>query len=401
MKNLKKLAALGLAGVMGVSALTGCGAGTKSTSGTESSASVTENSTSGTEKASVETKHHKISVGLYTDHGRAVDAINAYLDGIDDVIDVEFNTFVLSTYDENANLTAVQNEISAGAEGIIMTADMGTEAILKECASANVYVAGFLNDYNMSFYTAKEAVFGNEYFLGSVVDGPLDNKGYAEDVAADVIKNGYKHVGVATFPTWAYPLQQDLANAFIAKIDEYNKTAEEKIEVYDIAEVDFGTGLPATYFTDHPDMDCLFSVAAGASLVYPKMVSDNRTNIALYTTGFEATEDVENFRSSGNGTFKAICCSAPEAIVYPICLLIDKLNGTTYSDLPAEKERVDCAAYQIISDEEMELMKKTLYYTADYKDAAITGEDILNMCASYNPNATYKALKAKLLDLGI
>ena len=397
MINFKKLAALGLAGVMGVSTLAGCGAGANSNSGTEKASVETES----VDKASVETKHHKISVGLYTDHGRAVEAINAYLDGIDDVIDVEFNTFVLSTYDENANLTAVQNEISAGAEAIIMTADMGTEAILKECESANVYVAGFLNDYNMSFYTAKEAVFNNEYFLGSVVDGPLDNKGYAEAVAADVIENGYKHVGIATFPVWAYPLQQDLANAFIAKIDEYNKTAEEKIEVYDIAEVDFGSGLPATYFTDHPDMDCLFSVAAGASLVYPKMISDNRTNIALYTTGFEATEDVENFRSSGNGIFKAIACSAPEAIAYPICLIIDKLNGTTYSDLPVEKERVDCAAYQIISDEEMEQMKKTLYYTADYKDAAITGEDILNMCASYNPEATYAGLKAKLLDLGI
>lgn len=52
----------------------------------------------------------------------------------------------MSTYDEATNLTEIQNLISSGCNGIILTADMGTAAILEECASAGVYVAG-LDDF--------------------------------------------------------------------------------------------------------------------------------------------------------------------------------------------------------------------------------------------------------------
>lgn len=109
---------------------------------------------------------------------------------------------------------------------------------------------------------------------------------------------------------------------------------------------------------------------------------------------------MENFGSQGNGCFKGIMCSAPEAIAYPLCLIIDKLNGTTYKDLP-DAERVDCTPYIVLSDDDMAKMQKTLYYTADYKDAAITGEDILHMCASYDDSATYAKLTEAMNGLGL
>ena len=49
----------------------------------------------------------------------------------------------------------------------------------------------------------------------------------------------------------------------------------------------------------------------------------------------------------------------------------------------------------------MAKMQKTLYYTADYKDAAITGEDILHMCASYDDSATYAKLTEAMNGLGL
>ena len=45
--------------------------------------------------------------------------------------------------------------------------------------------------------------------------------------------------------------------------------------------------------------------------------------------------------------------------------------------------------------------EKSMYYSADYADALITGEDIVNMCASYNSGATYAALKDKMMHLGV
>ena len=392
MINLKKAAALGLAAAMSLSLLVGCGSGSGSTGGSAS--------TDGGSESTTATKHHKIGVGLYTDSGKSVEAIKAYLAGISDTVDCEFVYTTLSTYDEATNLTEVQNLISSGCEGLILTADMGTTSIIEECQAAGVYVAGFLCDYNQSMFTAHEQVFENEYFLGTVCDGWADASPYADMVAEQVIENGYKSVGIVIFPDYAYPNQTEVAKEFTAKIEEYNETAEEKIEVKEPTVLNFAP-IDATYFSENSDIDCLFSVAAGASFVYPQMVAAGRTDIALYTTGFEATEDVENFGSSGNGCYKGTMCSAPEAIAYPLCLLIDKLNGTVYSDLP-EAERVDCQPIIILSDEDMAKVKEnSLYYSADYADALITGEDIVNMCASYNPDATYANLVESLQHLGV
>ena len=345
----------------------------------------------------VKTVHHKIGIAHYTDAGKAVDAMRAFLDGISGPMNLEYVYATLSTYDEATNLTAIQNLIASGCEGILMSADMGTPAILEECESADVYLAGFLCDYNQSFWTANEEVFGNEYFLGTVCDGCADIGFYAEDVAAKVIENGYKHVGVVIFPEYAYPNQAACSRVFREKIDEFNATAADadKIEVYDDQVLNFAP-LEATYFSNYPEMDCLFSIAAGAGFVYPVMVASNKTNIPLYCSGFEGTEDCDNFGSSGNGCFKSVFCSTPEAIVYPLCLMVDKLNGTTYADLPEKAERVDCSVLEILSDEDMAKVKAgALYYSADFADAFLTGEDVVNLCASYNADATY----ANLVDV--
>lgn len=400
MIKFKKLAALGLAAVMSMSLLAGCG-GSDANEQTGGQTNEQENEQSGEQPegdaaAAAETKHHKIGVGLYTDQGQSITAIHAYLDGIQDVVDCEFQYVTLSTYDEATNLSMVQDLISSGCEGIILTADMGTNGILEECASAGVYVAGFLCDYNQSFFTAHDEVFGSEYFLGTVCDGYAVSTKYGELVAEKVSEGGYKNIGVLTFPSWAYPNQAEVVSAFKTKLAELNPEAT----VYDTVELQFSP-LEDTYLSEHPDMDCLFSVAAGASFVYPVLVAANKTDVALYTTGFEATDDVENFGTSGNGCFKGVMCSAPEAIAYPLCLLIDKLNGASYSDMPEMSERVDCEPYIVLSDEDMAKMQKTLYYSADYADAAITGEDILNMCASYNADASYADLVAAMGALGL
>lgn len=394
MFNFKKFAALGLAAVMSLSAFVGCGSSSSDSNGNSGDSASSE--------STVATKHHKIGVGLYTDSGRGIDALKAYLDGISDTVDCEFVYTTLSTYDEATNLTEVQNLISSGCDGLILTADMGSTAIKDECEAAGVYVAGFLCDYNQSYTTAYDEVFGNEYFLGTVCDGWADASPYAEMVAEDVIENGYKSVGVIIFPDYAYPNQTEAANVFKEKIEEYNKTvdASEQIEVKEPTVLNFAP-LDATYFSENSDIDCLFSVAAGSTFVYPQMVAAGRTDIALYTTGFEATEDAENFRSSGNGCFKGTMCSGVEAIAYPLCLIIDALNGTQYADLPAS-ERVDCSPIVIMSDEDMEKVKAgSIYYTADYANALITGEDIVNMCASYNPDATYAQLVESIQHIGV
>ena len=144
------------------------------------------------------------------------------------------------------------------------------------------------------------------------------------------------------------------------------------------------------------------SIAAGAGNVYPILVSAGKTDIKLYTGGFEGTDDVDNFGSRGNGCFQGLMFSTPEAVVYPLCLMIDKLNGYSYSDQPEGAERVDCSQMFIMDDEDMDKMVENgLYYDADFSKSLITGEEAKNLCASYNADATYAGLLDRINHLGI
>lgn len=396
----KKIVAVVLTVIMMVGLFAGCGNSKGEAAGDNGAA--TNGTTESANTADVKTNHYKIGVGLYTDTGKAVEAIKAYLEGISKDIDCEFTYVTLSTYDEATNLSAIQNLISSGCNGIILTADMGTTAIVKECQAANVYLAGFLCDYNMSYNTAHDEVFGNEYFLGSVADGKRDQSAYGTAVAEKVIEAGLKNIGVLVFPAYAYPNQALVDEAFRAKIAEYNETAgdADKINLVDTQELNFAP-LEDTYLSDHSDIDGLFSIAAGSGMVYPVLVANNRTDIKLYTTGFEGTDDADNFGTAGNQCYQSTMFSAPEAIVYPLCLLIDKLNGTTYADLPAEPEVVDCSPEIILSDDDLAKVKTNLYYTGKYEDSFINGADVVKLCASYNADATYANLVDTINHMGV
>ena len=348
-------------------------------------------------------QHHKIGVGLYVDSGRSVDAIKEYLAGISEAVDCEFVYTTLSTYDEASSLSEVQNLIASGCEGIIITADMGMKSIMQECEAAGVYVAGFLCDYNLSYNTQYDEVFGSDNFLGTVCDGWRDQSPYADIVAEKVIENGYKNIGTIIFPEFAFPNQVVVDQEFRTKIAEYNETVgdDEKINLVD-TQVNNFTPLEDTYLNSNPQLDCIFAICAGAGNVYPVMVAAGRTDIKLYTQGFEGTEDADNFGSHGNQCYQGIMFSTPEAIVYPLCLLIDKLNGTVYSDLPEEAEVVDCSPMLILSDEDLEKVEESaIYYTVDYEDALIKGEEVVDLCASYNPEASYSQLLERLNHLGV
>ena len=158
-------------------------------------------------------KKTKIGVGLYNDSGYFTENVRTYLSALGEAMNVEFIYVVLTQTDEAINLTKVQELIAAGCEGIILTLDMGTPTILKECADANVYVAGFLCDFNTSFYTAYEDVFKHPNFLGTASDGPCgDDLRAGYDYFDSLMEYNERHpeaplthVSMVTFPAWAFP----------------------------------------------------------------------------------------------------------------------------------------------------------------------------------------------------
>lgn len=378
MKTFKKLMALALAGTMAASSL--------------SMVSV-----------SAEPKKATIGVCFYQDTGKAVDATKAFLESLSDTLNVEFKYGTFTQTDEAANLTKVQELIASGVDGIIGTMDLGTQSILSECEAAGVYYGGYLCDFDTSYTNAYDDVFGNPNFVGTVTDGHnpddvcvgtqfFDSLIEYNESHADA---PLTHVSMAIFPSWAFPAQATAADQFVATVDEYNKTAETPITVDPLdEEVDVLNFAPldSTYFSKHPDTQAIMSFAAGTSFVYPTMVSAGvDSDIKLFTTGYEGGEE-SNFGSAGNQTYQQVIVTGVETIVYPLVLLLNKINETEFVDMPEKAERISTEQYIVNSDEDMELFVNSLYTTADVSAAAYTPEDVLNMTAFGNPDATYADL---------
>lgn len=323
----------------------------------------------------------KIGIGLYQDQGPAVTATREFLKGISEELNCEFVYVTLSQTDEAANKTAAQQLISSGCKGLILTMDSATEAILEECQNAGIYLGGYLTDYELSFDKVKD----NPNFVGTVVDGRYTGTAWGEEIAERIINEGYKNIGMIKFPSFAFPHQNEMDAAFRAKIDEYNQTAADadKITVQaETTELMFQP-LSADYFSANPDIDAIFGMCAGVDFIYPTLTQNNKTNIKLYTAGFSVDDSVlNNFGTSGNGCFQELVFSNVEAIVYPLVMLLNKIEGTEFSDNPTEAQRVDSSQIRITNNEELDTVKeKSMYYTGKFEDSFLSASDVSALLA--------------------
>ena len=380
MKSMKKVLALLLALAM-VFALAACGGN------------------GGSGKA--EMKHAKIGIGVYSDSGAGNDALKAYLKGLESTLNVEFAYTVLSTNDEALNITKVQELISAGCDGIIITMDSAMDAILKECADAGVYCAGYLCDFDNSYRNNYDGVFKNPYFLGTAADGGCGDevkRGY--DLFDSVIEYNdrnpeapIRHVAMTTFPPFAFPYQQVFVQQFVEKIDEYNAANPDKaieVDPFDPeTDILMFRPLDSTYFNKHPNIDAIVSICTG-SFVYPTMVSAGVSGtMKLFAAGYN---DGDNAVFGSKGAYQMEVISGVEAVTYPLVLLLNKINGVSFPDQPEFAERRSTSVILINSDEDMAKFENSIYLTANAENAFFTPEEVLNLTAFGNPDATYADL---------
>ncbi len=347
-------------------------------------------------------KKAKIGVALYQDAGAAVNAVKAYLESLTDTLNIELAYTVLSQNDQTTNITKIQELISAGCDGIICTMDSSTDAVLKECQDANVYLGGYLCDYDDSYRNKYDEVFKNPNFVGTVADGGC----------GDDIKRGYDffdslmeyneshpddpvtHVACATFPAFAFPYQRTFVDQFVEKVDEYNATAETPIEVdpfNDETDILMFQPMDSTYFAKHPGIDGIMSFCSG-SFVYPTIVSTG-ADVKLFAAGYS---DGDNAAFGSKGPFQQEIVCAVESVTYPLVLLLNKINGVDFPDMPENAERRSCSTLIINSDDDLAKFENSIYLTANPDDAFLTPEDVLNLTAFGNEKATYADLVAIL-----
>ncbi|BCJ94225.1 hypothetical protein acsn021_17940 [Anaerocolumna cellulosilytica] len=387
--KLKKIIAACMAGIMLVG-LTACGNNGKKGSDNATATPAVNEENAG-ETAGYDFSNVKIGVLGFFQSGETMDAVTAYMDALSKEVGFTYEYVAGSSYDEQTNITAAQNLIASGINGLILCMDNGTEAILEECENAGVYLAGYLTDMESSFDKIKDS----KYYLGNVNDGLYDNSSIGEKAAELVIQNNNKKVGVVTFPLNYYPHKQEAIDAFTAKVNSYNETAADKIDIYDTQELMF-TQLEDTYFATYPELDSIFGLASG--FIYPAMVSSGRTDVDLYTTGFKKDDNA----AFNNEEIKMFTLSSTEAIVFPMALLLNEIAGQPYADKPSTAERADTSVIFVTNKDEMAtLSEECLFYTADVEDAFISPEGFKSYLTVYNDNANYADLKEVLLKMSM
>ena len=398
MKKFTRRNFLQAAGIAaGAAALAACG--DKPASSTPASSGAP--ASSGSTETKKEFKKCKIGVGFYSDHGPAYENGKKYLEALGAAMNAELTYVTLSSTDEQANLDAAQKLIAANVDGIMFSMDSSMTTIIDECESAEVYLAGFLADYDSSFRNTYDQVFKNPYFLGTVADGSTsDNLVAGHDFFDSLIEYNkahadapITHVSMCTFPTFAFPQHAVYVQQFVADVEEYNKTAAAPITVDPFdgdTDVLMFRPMDSTYLSKHPGIQAIVSFCA-AQFVYPTLVSANQNGpIKIFAAGY--TEGDENdFAETGNGTFQQEIVSAIEAYIYPFVLLINKINGVAFPDMPEVAERVSVSRLIVNSQADLDIFKEGLYLSGDVSKALFSPEEVAEMTA-LNPNATYAQL---------
>ena len=300
--------------------------------------------------------------------------------------------------DAAGNLTAVSNGMTTDVVGLIASQDGGVAAIMEQYPE--LYVAGYNTDMTSVFTAggANEAVLQNPKFLGTICDGFQDGADMGHQYFEVVKEKGWQKVSVVNFPGYAYPNQIAAVNAFMADVEAYNATAENKINVVsDPLTLEFQP-LADSYFLEdgHDDLDAIVAFCAGIDFVYPTMVTaklngfcDMRTQII--TGGFNNNADiVADIGEDKNIAW--ICISPSEDPAYAMVLLDNAISGKQYADFAVE--RIDSKPYVIDSVADINAaMTVGMMGTGDVTKAQVSVDEVLNLCVRNNAEATYAGLK--------
>lgn len=300
--------------------------------------------------------------------------------------------------DAAGNLTAVSNGMTTDVVGLIASQDGGIGAIMEQYPE--LYVAGYNTDMTSVFNAggANEAVLQNPKFLGTICDGFQDGADMGHQYFEVVKEKGWQKVSVVNFPGYAYPNQTAAVNAFMADVEAYNATAENKIEVVSEPLTLEFQPLADSYFLEngHDDLDAIVAFCAGIDFVYPTMVTaklngfcDMRT--VMITGGFNNNADiVADIGEDRNIAWISI--SPSEDPAYAMVLLDNAISGKQFADFAVE--RIDSKPYVIDSVADIDAaMTVGMIGTGDVTKAQVSVDDVLNLCVRFNAEATYAGLK--------
>jgi len=311
--------------------------------------------------------------------GPQYEAQKAYAEYLCDQMGYDFKVvYGDSQNDPDGNLQAVKNGMTSDVVGLILSQDGGVANIMEEYP--DLWVVGHNSDFN-SIYSdipqvaTSASVKDNEKWLGTLADGHIDGNDTAQQMFDYIKAQGWKSVGIVSFPGFAYPNLQVAS----AKLVELCEAAG--IQVPGGAVEIMFQPLEESYFQEagRGDLDAVVGLCAGTSFVYPTLLQAKADGLCaektkLVTSGFDS--DPSLIADVGeNGTIAYLSISPNEDIAYGLTLLDLAIKGELYDDFVSE--RIDAAEYVIDSADDVNaVMEMTMMGTDDPEDAQISYEDL-------------------------
>lgn len=330
-----------------------------------------------------------------------------YLEAMCDAMGYKFTVvYGDSSNSASGNLDAVRNGMTDDVVGLVASMDGGIDAIMKEYP--DLYVVGMASDMRSVYGEGGEnaACLNNDHFLGAIAEGYVNGADMGELYAQQVIDGGYKRIKIIKFPIYAYPTQTEADETLRAKIEEYNATAAEPIEIVGETETLQFRALPDSFFLEkeNENLDCIVALCSGTSFVYPTVITAmaNGTcpsNLKILTVGFN--EDPSIAADTGDdGTLASIYSVHMETLAaYSTVLLDNAIRNQQYSDF--EPKAVDAGLFAVDTQALVQQLV-TIIQNADSKDfssSALPVDDALALSTRNNPSATQADLLAKIHEL--
>lgn len=280
----------------------------------------------------VSEKRIKIGVVMYSFSDVQGKTIENYCNYLSKNLPLDF-AFEATNYQDDQQITAVENLISAGCKGIISGYDTSLVSCLDTAKNAGVYYSLAL-DYSSATDFKDSPV--NEYFVGGTQQFGGDLVALGKTYAKAAVDAGLKDIGGVSFPAWAFVEGPALYNAFKAEVTALDSTAKAEDLVLSAGfmadDVQTATN---KVLTDTPTVDSIFGLSSGLDYVYP-VIRDK--NIKLLSMGYDDSVkslfEAGKLVASGNNNHV-------QSIASCVARLVNAIDGKTYSDATSGKYNQD------------------------------------------------------------
>lgn len=384
----KKVISVILTAAMTGMMFAGCGSSTENTGnsggGTASESEVVggTESTQTADNGASSGDTYKIGIVMYQWTDAQGTNIQNFCNYLEENMNVEFE-YESTFYDDDAQVSCVENLISAGCQAIISGYDTNIVAAMSTCADAGVYYTVALDHITEEDFAGADP---GEYFLGGTKQFGGDLAELGKEYADAVADAGIENVGGISFPEWAFTDAPEIYASFQSELSAQGITVQD---------LTFTPGMTSDevqqaakdLVNQNPDMDALFGMASGLDYVYPAIQGSDVKLIAMgYDTSVASLMDSGALLAAGNNNHT-------QAIASCVTRIINALEGNSYPDAASgtynEGSIVNgVAGYPVISNKEDLDNYMNYVIPEDGAKGCVTVDELKNCIISYNPDAT-------------